>query len=70
VSMFRGLAVPIGVVAAVLLVLLFNPWYVIEGDIRTVLTVAFWVTWGPGRRRWHGSTPRSGSPASPSRPAA
>ena len=42
--MLRGLAVPIGVIAAVLLVLLFNPWFVIEGDIRTVLTVAFWVT--------------------------
>jgi thiosulfate dehydrogenase [quinone] large subunit len=42
--MLRGWAVPIGVIAAVLLVLLFNPWFVIEGDIRTVLTVAFWVT--------------------------
>ena len=27
----RGLAMPIGVIAAVLLVLLFNPWFVIEG---------------------------------------
>jgi len=43
VAMLRGLAVPIGVIAAVLLVLLFNPWVVIEGDIRIVLTVAFWV---------------------------
>lgn len=43
-AMLRGLAVPIGVIAAVLLVLLFNPWFVVEGDIRTVLTVAFWVT--------------------------
>ena len=42
-STLRGLAVPIGAVAAVLLVLLFNPWYVIEGDIRAVLTVAFWI---------------------------
>ena len=40
----RGLAVPIGVIAAVLLVLLFNPWYTIEGDIRVVLTVAFWIS--------------------------
>jgi hypothetical protein len=39
--MLRALAVPIGVIAAVLLVLLFNPWFVIEGDIRTVLTVSF-----------------------------
>jgi thiosulfate dehydrogenase [quinone] large subunit len=44
VAMLRALAVPIGVIAAVLLVLLFNPWFVIEGDIRTVLTVSFWVT--------------------------
>jgi thiosulfate dehydrogenase (quinone) large subunit len=44
VSTLRGLAVPIGAVAAVLLILLFNPWYVIEGDIRTVLTVAFWIS--------------------------
>lgn len=43
-STLRGLAVPIGAVAAILVVLLFNPWYVIEGDIRTVLTVAFWIT--------------------------
>src|SRR6188472_1679281 len=41
----RGLAIPIGVIAAVLLVLLFNPWYVIdEGPIRVVLTVAFWLS--------------------------
>ena len=40
----RGLAMPIGVIAAVLLVLLFNPWVVIEGDIRIVLTVAFWLS--------------------------
>jgi thiosulfate dehydrogenase [quinone] large subunit len=44
VSTLRGLAVPIGAVAAILLILLFNPWYVIEGDIRTVLTVAFWIS--------------------------
>lgn len=41
----RGLAMPIGVIAAVLLVLLFNPWVVIdEGPIRVVLTVAFWIS--------------------------
>jgi len=41
----RGLAMLIGVIAAVLLVLLFNPWYVIdEGPIRVVLTVAFWLS--------------------------
>ncbi len=43
-SMLRGLAIPIGVVAAILLVLLFNPWVVIEGDLDRLLTVLFWVT--------------------------
>jgi thiosulfate dehydrogenase (quinone) large subunit len=41
--MLRGLAVPIGAVAAVLLVLLFNPWVEITGDVRSVVNVAFWV---------------------------
>ena len=41
----RKLAIPIGIVATVLLVLLFNPWVVIEeGTLRQVLTVAFWVS--------------------------
>lgn len=44
-SMLRGLAIPIGVVAAVLLFLLFNPWLKIdEGTtLRQVLTAAFWI---------------------------
>jgi thiosulfate dehydrogenase [quinone] large subunit len=43
-STLRGLAVPIGAVAAVLLFLLFNPWLVIEDPtLRPILTVAFWV---------------------------
>jgi thiosulfate dehydrogenase [quinone] large subunit len=44
-SMLRGLAIPIGVVAAVLLFLMFNPWLKIdEGTtLRQVLTAAFWV---------------------------
>ena len=44
-SALRRTAVPIGVVAAVLLVLLFNPWVVIEegSPLRAVLTVAFWI---------------------------
>jgi thiosulfate dehydrogenase (quinone) large subunit len=44
VSTLRGLAVPIGAVAAVLLFLLFNPWLVIEGQLNTILTVAFWIS--------------------------
>ena len=43
-STLRRLAIPIGIVAAILLVLLFNPWVVIEGDLNRVLTVAFWAT--------------------------
>jgi thiosulfate dehydrogenase [quinone] large subunit len=37
------MAVPIGVVAAILLVLLANPWFPITGDLRTLVTVAFWI---------------------------
>ena len=45
-SMLRGLAIPIGAVAAVLLFLLFNPWLVIEEGtaLRQILTVGFWIT--------------------------
>jgi thiosulfate dehydrogenase [quinone] large subunit len=40
----RSLAVPIGVVAAVLLFLLVNPWIVLEGAVSQVVTVAFWLS--------------------------
>src|SRR4029079_7618678 len=41
----RRMAVPIGIVAAVLLILLFNPWLNIEeGTLRQVLTVGFWAS--------------------------
>lgn len=45
-SILRGLAIPIGAVAAVLLFLLFNPWLVIEEGttLRQILTVGFWIT--------------------------
>jgi thiosulfate dehydrogenase (quinone) large subunit len=45
-SILRGLAIPIGAIAAILLFLLFNPWLVIEdgSTLRQVLTVAFWVS--------------------------
>lgn len=39
----RGLAVPIGVVAAILLLLLENPWARPEGVIRALVTIAFWI---------------------------
>ena len=44
-SILRGLAIPIGAVAAVLLFLLFNPWLVVEegSSLRQVLTAAFWI---------------------------
>jgi thiosulfate dehydrogenase [quinone] large subunit len=45
-SILRGLAIPIGAIAAVLLFLLFNPWLVIEEDtaLRQILTVGFWIS--------------------------
>lgn len=44
-AMLRGLAVPLGVVAAVLLFLLVNPWFELEqGTIRQVVTVGFWAS--------------------------
>jgi thiosulfate dehydrogenase (quinone) large subunit len=43
-SSLRRLAVPIGVVAAVLLAVLVQPWVEVEGTIRSVVTVAFWVS--------------------------
>ena len=45
-SVLRGLAIPIGAIAAVLLFLLFNPWLVIEDGttLRQVLTIAFWIS--------------------------
>ena len=45
-SILRGLAIPIGAVAALLLFLLFNPWLVIEEGtaLRQILTVGFWIT--------------------------
>jgi thiosulfate dehydrogenase [quinone] large subunit len=43
-SMLRGLAIPIGVVAAVLLFLLVNPWLDLEeGTLRQAVTVGFWI---------------------------
>jgi thiosulfate dehydrogenase (quinone) large subunit len=43
-SMLRGLAVPIGVIATILILVLVNPWFVVEeGTLRWVLMVAFWI---------------------------
>jgi len=44
-SILRGLAIPIAVIAAILLFLLANPWLELEdGTLRQVVTVGFWVT--------------------------
>jgi thiosulfate dehydrogenase [quinone] large subunit len=44
-SMLRGLAIPIGVIAAILLFLLVNPWLVLpEGVAKQAVTVGFWVS--------------------------
>ena len=44
-SMMRGLAVPIGVIATILILALVNPWVVVEeGTLRWVLTVSFWIS--------------------------
>ena len=42
-STLRRWAVPIGVVAAVLLVYLVNPWFPAEGSVRQIVTLAFWA---------------------------
>ena len=39
----RQAAVGIGAVATLLLVLLVNPWFEVDGTIRTLITVSFWV---------------------------
>jgi thiosulfate dehydrogenase [quinone] large subunit len=41
----RRIAIPIGILAAALLIILFNPWVEVEeGTLREVLTVAFWLS--------------------------
>jgi thiosulfate dehydrogenase [quinone] large subunit len=39
----RGLAMPIGVVAAVLLAYLYNPWFNPDATLAAVVTVSFWI---------------------------
>jgi len=39
----RRLAVPLGVIAAVLLAYLANPWVRPTGDLRQIITVVFWL---------------------------
>lgn len=42
-SMLRGWAVPIGAIAALLLIYLVNPWLQPDGALRQIVTVAFWA---------------------------
>jgi hypothetical protein len=42
-STMRSWAVPIGVLAAALLLYVVNPWFPPDGAIRPVITVVFWV---------------------------
>ena len=42
-STLRRWAMPIGVVATLLLIYLVNPWVQAEGDVRQIVTVAFWI---------------------------
>ena len=42
-SMLRRLALAIGVVAAILLIYLENPWVNPDGSLRSAVTVAFWI---------------------------
>ena len=43
-SALRKSAIPIGIAAAFLLFLLVNPWLVIDGTVRQIVTVAFWLS--------------------------
>lgn len=40
---YRQLALGIGGLAVVLLVWLTNPWFRVEGDLRGIVTIAFWI---------------------------
>lgn len=42
-SRYRQWAVGIGGVAVLLLAWLTNPWFTVEGDLRGIVTIAFWV---------------------------
>ena len=42
-STYRQSALGIGGLAVLLLVWLVNPWFKVEGDLRGIVTIAFWV---------------------------
>jgi thiosulfate dehydrogenase [quinone] large subunit len=43
-SALRRSALPIGVISALLLAYLVNPWASPDGDLRTAVTILFWIT--------------------------
>ena len=40
----RRAALPIGALATILILLLVNPWVELEGTVKDVVTVAFWIS--------------------------
>jgi thiosulfate dehydrogenase [quinone] large subunit len=42
-SRLRSLALPVGIVAALLLIYLVNPWVQPTGTLRQIITIAFWA---------------------------
>ncbi len=40
----RRAALPIGALATILILLLVNPWVKLEGTVKDVVTVAFWIS--------------------------
>ena len=69
----RQTAVGIGGVATLLLVLLVNPWFEVDGTLRSLVTIAFWCSLSRSSwcsisrvRRLASTTSRSGAPHSPS----
>src|SRR5690349_24956438 len=42
-SGYRQTALGIGGVAVLLLIWLTNPWFKVEGDLRGIVTIAFWI---------------------------
>ncbi len=42
-SRLRGLALPLAIIATILLAYLLNPWFAPDGALRLIATLAFWV---------------------------
>lgn len=42
-SRLRGFALPLAIIATILLAYLLNPWFAPDGALRLIATLAFWV---------------------------